>query len=76
MTNLYLKIPATIRAEIKSVLITFVSVFILTVAMQVSGNDVAFTSDVIAAIAVAAVRAGVKAAAALIVTSMTPSQPQ
>ena len=72
MTNLYLKIPEKIRAEIKSVIITFASVFILTVALQVSTKDITFSSDAMAAVAVAAVRAGIKAAAGLIVSFLSP----
>ena len=74
MKNLYLKIPQVIRNEIKSVLITFASVFILTIALQLSQNDIALKADAVIAIAIAAVRAGIKAAATLVVTFLTPKQ--
>ena len=74
MKNLYLKIPQVIRNEIKSVLITFVSVFVLIFATQIAGKDVAFSADALAAICVAAFRAGIKAAATLVVTFLTPKQ--
>jgi hypothetical protein len=74
MKNLWLKIPATIRAEIRSVLITFISVFILTVALQLSQNDIAFKADAIMALAIAAMRAGIKAVATLVVSFLTPAK--
>lgn len=74
MKNLYLKIPAKIRSEIKSVIITFVSVFILTVALQLAQNDIEFGTDAITALVVSAVRAGIKAAAGLVVSFLSPTK--
>ena len=67
MNNLWSKIPVTIRTEIKSVIITFVSVFLLTVALQFKDPAFSFGTDAIAAVAVSAVRAGIKAVASLLV---------
>lgn len=66
--SIWLKIPEKIREEIKSVIITFVSVFILTIALQWSQGDISFGLDAISALAISAVRAGIKAVATLVVS--------
>lgn len=71
MKNLWFKIPEKIRGEIKSAIITFVSVFIFTVALQYSKSDISFSLDALAALALSAVRAGVKAVATLVVSWIT-----
>lgn len=74
MSKLWSKIPDSWKAEAASIAKTFFAAMILFLALQVKSNDIPVGSDALISLALASIRAGVKAIIALLAAQLSQKQ--